>query len=231
MLQGGVTDSFDGVGVTKIDHNIAIVHGRFDCVAEIALRHAVDARVAFGKIDNCFPHSAGRAHEQNAQRPFHVDRSNASSVLRKRAWFASPISHNGKRTSLDIAPRHSSAVVTGTGFGSMNKSLKRGNNRRCNFCADFRSPDSYARTSVQTSAGNKFEATLTTPTAPTDMNGSVNESSPLRMVNDSGKRPRNSLTRSTLPLASLIETIFRHSAARREAVSGPISTSQRPGRL
>src|SRR5437016_479306 len=47
------------------------------------------------------------------------------------------------------------------------------------------------------------------------MNGSVSESSPLKIVNDSGKCARNSLTRSTLPLASLIETIFRHSFASR----------------
>ena len=129
----------------------------------------------------------------------------------------------------DIAPRQPSAVFTGTGFGSMNKSLKSGSSFRCNFSADFKSPDSQARTSAHTSDGNKFEATLTTPTAPTAMNGSVSESSPLKIVNASGKRRRNSLMRSTLPLASLIDTILRHSLARRATVSGTMSTPQRPG--
>ena len=130
-----------------------------------------------------------------------------------------------------MAPRQPSAVFTGTGFGSMNKSLNNGSNFRCNLAADFRSPDSQARTNAQTSEGNRFEATLTTPAAPTAMNGSVNESSPLRIENGSDKRRRNSLTRSTLPLASLIETMFRHSLARRTTVSGRMSTLQRPGIL
>src|SRR5262249_457836 len=110
--------------------------------------------------------------------------SNSSSVLRRCAWFASLISHNGRRTSPDIVPRQPRAVFTGTGFGSMNKSLNNGNNFRCSVAADLKSPDSQARTSAQTSAGNKFEATLTTPAAPTDINGNVSESSPLKIVND-----------------------------------------------
>ena len=76
--------------------------------------------------------------------------SNSSRVLRKRAWFASLISHNGKRTSPEIVPRQPSAVFTGTGFGSMNKSLNNGNNFRCNFAADLKSPDSQALTNAQT---------------------------------------------------------------------------------
>src|SRR5437667_6596569 len=70
-----------------------------------------------------------------------------------------------------------------------------------------------------------------TPAAPTAMNGSVSESSPLKTVNDSGKRRRRSLTRSTLPLASLMDTMLRHSFAKRTTVSGMISTPQRPGML
>src|SRR5439155_25221453 len=114
--------------------------------------------------------------------------SNSSSVLRRRAWFASLISHKGKRISPDNRPRQPSAVFTGTGLGSMNKSLNNGSNFRCNFAADFKSPDAQTRTSAHTCDGNKFEATLTTPAAPTAMNGSVSESSPLKIVNDSGKR-------------------------------------------
>ena len=63
------------------------------------------------------------------------------------------------------------------------------------------------------------------------MNGSVNPSSPLRMVNASGMRPHRSLTRSTLPLASLIETMLLHSLASRSTVAALISTPQRPGML
>src|SRR5437667_395515 len=59
----------------------------------------------------------------------------------------------------------------------------------------------------------------------------VSESSPLKTVNDSGKRRRRSLTRSTLPLASLIDTMLRQSFAKRTTVSGVISTLQRPGML
>src|SRR6266487_5350824 len=217
--------------MTEIDRHIAIFHGWLDWVAYIALRDNVDLRIGFGKIDNGFPHAPSRAYEQHAYRRLHSPLSKSSSVLRKRAWFASFISHKGRRTSPDIAPRQPSAVFTGTGFGSMNRSLKSGNILRCRFKANCASPHSKARTSAQTSAGNRFEATLTTPTAPTDMNGSVNESSPLKIVNDSGKRTRNSLTRSTLPLASLIVAIFLHSFARRVTVSGAISTPHRPGML
>src|SRR6266540_6082532 len=96
--------------------------------------------------------------------------SKSSSVLRRRAWFASVISHNGKRTSDDIALRQPSAVFTGTGLGSINKSLNNGNNFPCNFSANFKSPDLVARTRAHTSYGNKFEATLTTPAAPTAIN-------------------------------------------------------------
>ena len=45
-----------------------------------------------------------------------------------------------------------------------------------------------ARTNAHTSAGSRFEATLTTPTAPAAMKGSVSPSSPLRTVNSSGIR-------------------------------------------
>src|SRR6266705_1377242 len=231
MVQYCAANSVGRVGVSEIDHDIAIFHRRFDGIAQITFRHDLDIRIPPGKIDNRFSHAPGRTYQEHTQRCFHRARSKVSSVLRRRAWLAAVISHNGNLHSPDIAPRQPSAVFTGTGFGSMNRSLKSGNILRWRFKANCASPHSKARTSAQTSAGNRFEATLTTPTAPTDMNGSVNESSPLKIVNDSGKRTRNSLTRSTLPLASLIDTIFRHSVARRTTVSGPISTPQRPGIL
>ena len=67
----------------------------------------------------------------------------------------------------------------------MNKSLKSGSSFRCDVSADLKSPDSHARTRAHTSDGNKFEATLTAPAAPTAKKGSVSESSPLRIVNAS----------------------------------------------
>ena len=176
--------------------------------------------------EDCLPRRAQRSAQGNSFVSLEFLERFAQSRLVRFAHLA-----QRQRTSPDIAPRQPSAVFTGTGFGSMNKSLNNGNNFRCNFDADFKSPDSQARTSAQTSEGNKFEATLTTPAAPTAMNGSVSESSPLKIVNDSGKRRRKSLTRSTLPLASLIETILRHSFAKRATVSGKMSTLQRPGML
>src|SRR5882724_12337433 len=230
-MQHSAADFSDGVRVTKIDRNVAILHSRLDRVAEVALRNDIDFAIGPGEVDNRFPHASSRADEQHARRRLHLFCSNSSTVLRKRAWFASLISHNGKRTSPDIAPRQPRAVFTGTGFGSMNKSLNNGSNFRCNFSADFKSADSQARTSAHTCEGNRFDATLTTPAAPTAMKGSVSESSPLKTVNDSGKRRRRSLTRSTLPLASLIERILRHSFAKRTTVSGLMSTPHRPGML
>ena len=76
-----------------------------------------------------------------------------------------------------------------------------------------------------------FDATLMTPCAPTAMNGSVSESSPLRIVNLGPSAARNWLTRSALPPASLMPTMFLHSRASRLTVSTPISTPQRPGML
>ena len=88
-----------------------------------------------------------------------------------------------------------------------------------------------AATSAPTSAGMMFEATLITPTAPALMNGSVSESSPERISNASGSAARNALTRSTVPPASLMATMFAQSFARRAHVSTAISTPQRPGML
>ena len=59
-----------------------------------------------------------------------------------------------------------------------------------------------------TSRGMTLEATLTTPCAPTAMNGSVSESSPLRIVNFGPSAARSWLTRSALPPASLMPTMF-----------------------
>src|SRR2546423_7356284 len=218
------------VGMTEIDDNVTAVDLFRDVVVEIDARRYLNLGFRSRGCD-CLAHSAFRAEQQNAHRRFHATSANASSVLRKRAWFAALISHSGSRHSADIAPRQESAVFTGTGFGSMNRSLKIGNIFRCMASALLVSPARNAWTRLTTSAGNKFDATLTTPTAPTDRNGKVSESSPLRIVKASGRRARSSLSRSTLPPASLIETMFAQSIARRSTVSGPISTAQRPGML
>src|ERR1051326_3967741 len=212
--------------MTEIDDHVAILYVLRDVITEIQTSRYLCSRLGRRGGDR-LAHPAFRAEQQNAHRPFHATWANASSVLRKRAWLAALISHSGSRHSADIAPRHESAVFTGTGFGSMNRSLKIGSIFKCISSARFVSPDRNAWTSATTSAGNKFDATLTTPTAPTERNGNVSESSPLKIVNASGKRARNSLTRSTLPPASLIATMFAQSIARRSTVSGPISTDRK----
>src|SRR5437773_1719743 len=88
-----------------------------------ALRDDLDFPVGPREIENRFSHASGRADEQHARRRLHLFCSNSWSVLRKCAWFAAVISHNGRRTSPNIAPRQPRAVFTGTGFGSMNKAL------------------------------------------------------------------------------------------------------------
>ena len=63
-----------------------------------------------------------------------------------------------------------------------------------------------------------LDATLMTPCAPTAMNGSVSESSPLRISNFGPSAARNCDTRSQLPPASLMPMMFLHSA--RQAPDG-----------
>ena len=71
------------------------------------------------------------------------------------------ISHSGNRTSGDITRARPSAVFTGTGFGSMNKSLNTATfDVRC--LAPILNRLIGSRTSAHTSDGNKFDATLTT---------------------------------------------------------------------
>src|ERR1700736_135108 len=137
VLQRRTANFVDGTGVTEINRDVAIFHDGVDRVAEITLRDDVDLRIGFGEIENRLAHSTARSNQRNAHRRFHFDFSNASSVLRRRAWFASVISQSGRRTSADIAPRQASAVFAGTGFGSTNKSLNRGNNLRCKLSADL----------------------------------------------------------------------------------------------
>src|ERR1043166_1613614 len=226
----GATEFGAGVRVTEIDDDIAVLDFLSNLIPEIETGSYLDIGLRRG-AGNRRPHPALRSEQENADLRLHATSANASSVFRNRAWFAALISHSGSRHSADIASRHDRAVFTGTGFGSMKRSLKIGSIFMCISRALFVSPVRNAWTSATTSAGNKFEATLTTPTAPTDKNGSVNESSPLKIVNASGKRARKSLTLSTLPPASLIETMFAQSIASRSTVSGPISTAQRPGML
>src|SRR6516162_2947978 len=76
-----------------------------------------------------------------------------------------------------------------------------------------------------------FEATLTTPTAPTAIKGKVMESSPDRIANSGGRTFLRADTLSVDPPASLIATIVSQSLARRAQVSTPISPAVRPGTL
>ena len=82
-----------------------------------------------------------------------------------------------------------------------------------------------------TSRGMMFDATLITPCAPTAMNGSVSESSPLMITNSFPSRSRIWLTRSGVPPASLMPTTLALSWISRSTVSTAISTPQRPGML
>src|SRR6266705_335480 len=77
MLQCCAANFVDRVGVTEIDHDIAISHRRFDGITQIALRDDLDIRIALGKsasrtdsscgeIDNRFTHAPGRTYEQHA---------------------------------------------------------------------------------------------------------------------------------------------------------------------
>src|SRR5206468_6707677 len=66
MLQYCAANSVDRVGVTEIDHDIAIFHRRFDGIAQITFRHDLDIRIPPGKIDNRFSHAPGRAYQQDA---------------------------------------------------------------------------------------------------------------------------------------------------------------------
>ena len=86
-MQRSAADFISGVGLTEIDHNIAIFHSRFDWIPEIAFCDDVDIRIVAGKIDNSFTHAPGRANEQHpyASRCRHLSRTNSSRVLRKRA--------------------------------------------------------------------------------------------------------------------------------------------------
>src|ERR1700745_4232216 len=105
MLQSGTADLFDRSRIAEVDRHITGFYRWPDRIAQITLRDDVDLGVALGKIEDRLAHSAARSDQRNAHRRLHFAFSNASSVLRSRAWFASAISHSGKRTSADIAPR------------------------------------------------------------------------------------------------------------------------------
>src|SRR4051812_45268498 len=116
-----------GVRMTEIDDDIAIADVFSDVIADIQTGRYL--HLCFGRRGgDRLAHPAFGAEQQDAHRGLHATSAYASSVLRKRVWFAALISHNGNRQSADIAPRHESAVFTGTGFGSMKRSLKIGNN-------------------------------------------------------------------------------------------------------
>src|SRR6202011_3836038 len=139
VLRSRPADFVDRAGMTEINRDVAIFDGWIDCIAEIALRDNVDLWIVLGQIDNRLAHSTASPDQRHAHRRSHFVFSNALTVFRRRAWFASVISQSGRRTSADIAPRQPSAVFTGTGFGSMNKSLNNGDRLRCKTSAHLSS--------------------------------------------------------------------------------------------
>src|SRR5207302_8438885 len=90
-LRSRSADFVDRAGITEIDCDVAILQRRVDRVSDVALRDDVDLRIAAGQIENRLAHSTARPNQRNAHARFHFDFSKASSVLRKRAWFASVI--------------------------------------------------------------------------------------------------------------------------------------------
>ena len=70
MLQCRAANPIDDIGVTEIDCDIAILHGRFDRVTQVTLRHDLDAWVRFGKIDNLFPIRPFAPTRERALEPF-----------------------------------------------------------------------------------------------------------------------------------------------------------------
>src|SRR5436190_2218666 len=108
-LATGVTKFTTRIRMTEIDDDIAAVDLFPNLIAEIQAGRYFDAGLRRRGRDR-LAHSAFRAEQQNAHRRFHATSANASSVLRKRAWFAALISHSGNRHSADIAPRHDSAA-------------------------------------------------------------------------------------------------------------------------
>src|SRR4051794_3356655 len=230
-LRAYLTDCFRCVSRAKINHYVAIFHRGNHRLGATHPRCDAEAAVPSRRGRDGFPHPPLGADEQDSKGTHQPACWSASNVLRRRAAFASLIPTSGSRTSADIIPRHSRIVLAGTGFGSMKMSLNRLKNFRCSCPASLALPSRNSLTSCTSSFGKRLEATLTTPTAPTDRNGSVKESSPLKTVKLSGARPTSSLTRSTLPLASLIATMLENFSASRITVSALISTPHRPGML
>src|SRR5439155_9203824 len=66
MPQGSVTDFSDGVGLAKIDSDVATLHSRFDRIAKVASCDDVDLRIVLRKIANGLAHATSRANEQHA---------------------------------------------------------------------------------------------------------------------------------------------------------------------
>src|SRR4051812_16850507 len=111
-------DSAKRVGriwTAEIDHDVARANVFRHIITKIERRRDLGVRLRGGGSDG-LAHPAFSAQQEDAR--LHATSANASSVFRSRAWLAAVISHNGNRHSADIAPRHESAVFTGTGFGS-----------------------------------------------------------------------------------------------------------------
>ena len=217
--------------MTEIDHDFASVDLLRQVIALIESRDDNGIR-PFSRGRDRLSHAAFRSDEKNAN-PIHLQAlpSKASRVVRKRAAFASVISHSGNRHSADILPRQASAVFVGTGFGSINKSLKCDKNLPVHFARRFH----IARAKRLDQRADFRRKKIRSDADHSDRADRHERQGQRIVAAQDGKRlrqtPRKSLTRSTLPLASLIETMFRHSPPAATRSPAPISTPHRPGIL
>ena len=152
-------------------------------------------------------------------------------VASSLAAFAGAISQSGSRKLIRDAPRKIQRRLDGNRIRLDKQIPEQWIKVRVHLRRFRARPSANACTIRTISRGMIFDATEITPSAPTDINASVSPSSPERIVNFAGSAARSWLTRSTLPPASLIATMFRHSLASRATVSTPISTPHRPGML
>jgi hypothetical protein len=136
----------------------------------------------------------------------------------------------GRRYVSCSSPICAIAALTGIGFDSAKFASMRGRSRAWISRADAKSFASAASTRRAISPGTTFDATETTPRAPTAIAGSVIASSPDRTMKPGGAARQTSQIWVMLPEASFTPTTFGR-VARRERVAGSTLQPVRPGTL
>jgi hypothetical protein len=144
-LLAHLRDSSRGVGMRKIDNSLAFWKRGRQIVPDIDLGDNFEFRIGRRAGDESLSHTAFSAVDEQFERGHKSVRSlesvsasslqprliffhrsfNAERVERNFSLLASLISQSGSRTSALMTPLRKRAYLIGTGFGSMNKSLKR----------------------------------------------------------------------------------------------------------